>query len=103
MTKVKAEKKVVMVRRVARKWVSRVAEAEYRFGILYGSREIKNLPGLLRSFRDGKIAMEGVSTIGDLGIKESFDQLEVWSADREKLIGLKDWFEKRGFETSGVW
>lgn len=98
-----AEKRIVMARKVARRWVARVAQVEYRFAVLYGSKEIRNLPGLLKSFRDGKIAMQGVPTISDLGVRESFDQLEVWSSDRTGLVGLKDWFEKRGFETTGVW
>lgn len=99
----KSEKRVVMARRVARRWLRKMARAEYRFQILFGAREIKNLPGLLRSFRDGKIAMEGVPKIADLGIKEDFDAISVWSSDRERLIQLKNWFEKRGFETTGVW
>jgi len=80
-----------------------MAHAEYRFSVLFGAREIRNLPGLLRSFRDGKVAMEDVPQIHDLGVKESFDTVSVWSTDREGLIKLKDWFEKRGFETTGVW
>ncbi|MHC4780376.1 MAG: hypothetical protein ACYTFG_17540, partial [Planctomycetota bacterium] len=74
-----AEKRVVMAKRVARRWLRRVAHAEYRFQVFLGAREVKNLPSLLRSFRDGKIAMEGVSRIPDLGVKESFDSLSVWS------------------------
>jgi hypothetical protein len=97
------EKRVVMVRRVARKWIQRVAQAEYRLKILYGPVEIRNLPNLLKSLRDGRIGMDGVRPIFDLGVKESFDALEVWSRDREALIQLKNWFEKRGFETSGIW
>ena len=97
------EKRVVMVKRVAARWIRRVARPEYRFQVLLGAREIKNLPGLLRSFRDGKIAMENVPVISDLGVKGSFDSVSVWSSNREALIKLKNWFEKRGFETTGVW
>lgn len=98
-----SEKRVVMARRVARRWVRRMAHAEYRFQILLGAKEIRNLPGLLRSFRNGKIAMEGVPPIRDLGIREAFDSISVWSGNREALVSLKDWFEQRGFETTGVW
>jgi len=80
-----------------------MAHAEYRFQILLGAKEIRNLPGLLRSFRNGKIAMEGVPPIRDLGIREAFDSISVWSGNREALVSLKDWFEQRGFETTGVW
>ena len=99
----KTEKRVVMAKRVAARWLRKVARPEYRFRVLLGAREIRNLPGLLRSFRDGKIAMESVSKIGDLGVKGGFDYVAVWSQDREGLIQLKNWFEKRGFETTGVW
>lgn len=92
-----------MAKRVARRWLRRVATSEYRFEVLFGAREIRNLPGVLRSFRDGKIAMEGVPTISDLGVRETFDSISMWSSDRKGLIALKDWFEKRGFETTGVW
>lgn len=96
-------RKVVMARRVARRWLSQVAEPEYRFKILLGSREYKNLANLLRSFRDGKVAMRGLKVVTDMGISESFDAVTVWSKDREGLVALQGWFEKRGFETSGIW
>lgn len=99
----KTEKRVVLARRVARRWVRKVAHPEYRLRILYGTREIRNLPSLLRSFRDGRVAMEGMASVPDLGVKESFDALEVWSADRNALVKVQDWFEKRGFETTGIW
>jgi len=103
MSEQEIEKRVVMARTVALKWIQKQAQAEYRFKVLYGAKQIKNLPNLLRSLRDGKIAMEGVQTIPDLGIKESFDSIEVWSKNRKGLKYLQDWFEKRGFETTGVW
>ena len=99
----KSDKRVVMVKRVARMWLRRVAHTEYRFQVFLGAKEIKNLPGLLRSMRDGKIAMEGIPQIWDLGVKEGFDSISAWSADREGLKKLSRWFEVRGFETSGVW
>lgn len=92
-----------MARDVARRWVSKIAHAEFRLRVLYGADEYKNLPNLLRAFRDGKVAMRGLSTIRDLGVKEDFDGIEVWSSNREALVNLKEWFERRGFETSGVW
>ena len=97
------QKKVVMVRAVARRWISRVAHVEYRFSVLLGAKELRNLPNLLRSFRDGRVAMEGVTPIQDLGVRNNGDSIEVWSQNRTALIHLKDWFEKRDFETTGVW
>ena len=97
------EKRVVMPRVVARRWLVRVAHAEYRFKILLGAQGLKNMPGLLRSFRDKRVRMAGVDPLPDLGVKESFDYIEVWSSNHDGIVNLKDWFEKRGFETTGVW
>jgi len=101
----KAQKRVVMARRVARRWVTGLAAPEYRLRILYGMTEIRQLPNLMRSFRDGRIAMEGVDlgSLPDLGVKENFDSLEIWTRNREALSKMQAWFEDRGFETSGVW
>ena len=99
----KNETRVVMARTVARRWIGRAASAEYRVRVLYGSKEFKNLANLLRSFRDGKVAMSGIKALPDMGIKDDFDGLEVWSSDHDALVTLNDWFEKQGFETSGVW
>jgi len=97
------ERRVINPRAVAGRWIRRVAKAEYRLKILYGPIEVKNLPNLLRSFRDGKVAMDGVPSLRDMGVKEEFDAVEVWSRNRVALVALKDWFENRGFETTGVW
>ena len=96
-------KRVVMARRVAAAWITRKAKAEYRFSVLLGAREIRNLPNLLRSMRDSKLAMTGVPNIADLGVKEHFDKVTMWSSDREAMIQLADWFERRNFDTTGVW
>lgn len=96
-------RKVIMAKLVARRWLDKMAQTECRFEVLYGAREIRKLSSLLRSYRDGKVAMEGLKPIPDLGMRESFDSLALWSTDRVALIALKDWFEKRGFETTGIW
>jgi len=96
------EKHVLMNRRVAARWVLKLASPQFRFRVLFGAREIRNLPNLLESFRDGKVNMGTVSSIRDLGIKTDFDGIEMWSEDQEGLIALQEWFEKRGFETTGL-
>jgi len=99
----KTVKRVVMAKTVAGRWLSRCAHAEYRLRVLYGAHEFKNLPNFLRAFRDSRVAVQGLMPLPDLGIKEEFDAVEVWSSDRDALARLKDWFEKRNMETSGVW
>lgn len=92
-----------MAKRVAAKWLQRTAQAEYRFEVLANVFELRSIPGMLRSFRDGKVAVRGVPTIHDLGIQNKGDSLALWSRDRSAILVLKDWFEDRGYETSGVW
>lgn len=98
-----SEKRVVMAKDVARRWLGRLATSEHRLKILYGVREEKKLPNLLRSFRDRKATFADVPFIEDMGVKEGFDYVEVWSSDRDGLMKLRDWFEKRGYETTGIW
>jgi len=103
MSKVGVDKRVLMTKRVAERWLRAVSFPEHRLRVLYGAREIRNLTNLLYSFRDGKVAMKGLARIADLGVKTDFDGLELWSKDREGLMALGAWFEKRGFETTGLW
>lgn len=96
-------RRVIMARSVARRWLQSVAQAEYRIRVLYGSREYRNLPNLLRAFRDGKVALQGLPSVSDLGVKEDFDAVEVWSKNYDALRKLCAWFEKQGFDTTGIW
>ena len=98
-----SEKRVVMARVVARRWLQDRVHSEYNLKVYHGPREIRNLPGLLRSFRDGKLKIGSVNPIPDLGIREEFDYIVLWSSDRSGLIQLRKWFESRGCETSGIW
>jgi hypothetical protein len=103
MSKQGSEKRVLMTKRVAAKWLRAVSFPEYRIRVLYGAHEIRNLPSLLHSFRDGKVAMQDVTRVADLGVKADFDGLTLWSRDHDGLQALGNWFEKRGFETTGIW
>ena len=99
------ETQVVMVRAVARRWIRKMAKAEYRVRVFYGSRGYQNLPNLLRSFRDGKTSITGVDRIEDLGVDPcgGGEFLEVWSHDRRGMLKLGKWLEDKGFDTTGVW
>ena len=96
-------KRVLMSRRLAARWLRAVSFPEYHLRVLFGARDIRNLPNLMYSFRDGKVAMRGVPRVADLGMKVSFDGLELWSKDHDGLVALGSWFEKQGFETTGIW
>ena len=96
-------RRVAMAKRLAAKWLRSHAEPEYRLTVYRGSgRESRNLPGLLRSFRDGKIKIAATEPVRDLGIKAAFDHVTVWSRDKEALQGLDAALQKMGCETTGV-
>jgi hypothetical protein len=99
-----SEKIVIMAKDVAQQWIRKRVTDEYRVKI-YATQTVdfQALPGLLRSVREGKVKLGSVTNISDLGVDVGFDYISIWSSDRENLILLKDWLEKRGFETSGVW
>jgi len=97
-------KRVLMARRLAKRWVLKKAQPEFRLTVYRSARqELRNLPDLLRSFRDGKIKLAGIDPITDLGISAGFDHCEMWTTNRPKLIELDAWFQKMGCETTGVW
>jgi hypothetical protein len=98
-----SESRVVMAKIVAGRWLDARTRDEHRLKVYYGPREIKNLPGLLRSFRDEKLKIGSIDPIPDLGIQEEFDSITIWSTDRVGLVHLREWFEERGCETSGIW
>jgi len=64
---------------------------------------IRNLPSLMRSFRDGCSKLGSLESVSDLGIFVRGDRMDLRSADREKLAALDKWLTKKGCETSGVW
>jgi hypothetical protein len=93
--------RVILSRKLASRWLREKGQAEYRLRI-FGS-QIRNFPGLLRSFRDNRTRIAGVTPITDLGIQEGFDYVTVWSKDYPALKTLQKWAESKGMETSGVW
>jgi len=100
----KTERRTVMARDVARRWIKKNLKSEYRLTLYAGaSSRVKNISGLLKAFRDGKARIASVQGISDLGIRDYMDRIEIWSSDKDSLRQVKDWFEKRGVETSGLW
>jgi len=95
--------RVAMAKRVASTWLSRHVQPEYRITVYAGSEEIRNLPGLLRAFRDGRTRIASLEPIRDLGIEAGFDRLTLWSHNREGMVKLDEWLTKRGCESTGVW
>lgn len=92
-----------MAKKLAAKWLEAHATPEYRATIYYMGKDGKNVPNVLRSFRDARLKIGTVEPIPDLGVAEHFDGVEVWSADRDKLVLLCAWFDQHGYESSGVW
>jgi len=97
-------RRVVMAKRLADKWISAHSAPEYRLTIYRGSaKAATNLPGLLRSFRDGKLKIASAVPVPDLGVQPEFDHVVVRSRDYEALSSLDLAVQKLGCETSGVY
>jgi hypothetical protein len=101
--KQKTVKRVDLAKKVASRWLEAAAKEEYRISVYSTASSSKNLPVMLRLFRDGRMKLGSVQPISDLGLKVAFDHLEVWSSNRECMIQLDSWLQKRGYETSGIW
>ena len=95
--------RVAMARRVAVKWLEDNAKPEYRITVYAGSEGVRNLPGLLRAFRDKRTRIASVDPIEDLGIDATLDRMTLWSGDREGMVKLDQWLTKIGCETTGIW
>lgn len=95
--------RVAMAKRVAEKWLEENARPEYKITAYYGSSSPPNLPSLLKAFRDGNVRLGSLKSIPDLGVIAGFDQIVLWSKDRQALVDLDSWLVKRGCETSGIW
>jgi hypothetical protein len=95
------KKRVIMVKKAAAKWLLKNGNIEFRIRVYNPIR--RNYPSLLRSFRDKKIKLAKADPIPDLGVQERSDGFEIWSSDVNSLRTLKEYFERRGMETSWIW
>jgi len=96
-------KKTLIAKRIATAWLKRITQTEYRMDIFYDPSTTKNLPRMLRSHRDGNSRMAGLQPLPGLGMIEKFNAVTVWSTSRKGMIALKNWCEKRGLDTTGIW
>lgn len=103
MRRTLSERRIVMARSLARRWLDAQARPEHRLTIYYVGKDVRGIPNLLRGFRDAKLKIGSVDPIPDLGVSENFDSVTVWSSDRDALVRLAAWFEGHNYETSGVW
>lgn len=97
------EKRIVMAKRVAARWVEEHAVPQYRLTAYLAADSMANVPAALRSFRNGTTRLASVPPIPDLGIQTGFDHIVVWSKDRTAMLALEAWLQSRGCETIGVW
>jgi hypothetical protein len=96
--------RTALAKRLARKWLDTNAAPEFRLTVYGEEGKIKNLPGLLRLFRDGKTKLSSsVLSLPDLGIKTQDEKLVLWSKDRAAMASLDQWLLRMGYETTGVW
>jgi len=102
MASLPAHRRVVLARAIAARYLTEVSRPEYRLSILTGSDERVHVPSMLAGLRDGRLKFGSVDAPVDIGIREEFDSVAVWSPDADTLRKIAAWFESRGFETSGV-
>lgn len=101
-----SEQRVLYAHDVVRRFIFEQANPEFRFKVFTASDRITKFQiHNLRKFRDGvgREMFAGVDPIADLGTRSFGDSFSVWSRNRGALIQLKNYFEKQGFETSGIW
>lgn len=101
--KQKTVKRVELAKKVASRWLEAAAKEEYRISVYSTASSSKNLPVMLRLFRDGRMKIGSVKPITDLGVKVAFDHLEIWSSNHDGMVQLDSWLRDRGYETSGIW
>jgi hypothetical protein len=97
-----------MAKRIATSWLEKHAQPEYRITVYASSDSIRNLPGLLRAFRDNKTRIAGggsghLDVLEDLGINTGFDRVTIWSRNRQGMVELDAWLRSKGCETTGIW
>lgn len=102
MASLPTHRRVVLARAIATRYLTEVSRPEYRLSILTGSDDRFHIPSLMAGLRDGRLKLGGMSAPPDLGVREEFDSVVVWSSDSNSLGKIARWFETRGFETSGV-
>ena len=93
---------IIMSKKIASNWLKSKTKPRYEITIFNRDKSSKRTAELLRSVRDNKIKLAGMDTISDLGIKESFDGVTLWSSNHAALEKLAKWFEVRGYDTTGV-
>jgi len=96
------QRRIVMARTVAEKWLQSVVKPEYHLTVLIPGGDTRNLPSVMEGFRAGRMRVAGMSAPENFGMKAEFDSVHLWSSDGEALTKLAKWFEARGYETSGV-
>ena len=102
MTDIKV-KRVLMTKKLARSWLRSKSKTTFHLKVLYKDGSSYKWVKILKAFRNGKLKrVAGLEPITDLGVKESFDYFVIWSRDYDKMNKLATWFEKNGYETSGV-
>ena len=98
-----SERRIVMAKLVARKWLAKNASTEYRLTAYHSdNRLLSRLASLMRSFRDGRIRLGSLAVISDLGVREEGDGVTIWASDPDKMAALQGWLEKKGYDTTGV-
>ena len=100
------EKRIAMTKDIAKEWVQNNSRPEYRL-VVYppmSGTGVKDLPTILRAWRDGKSRLASESKPSDLGVHISdAGTLTIWSTDYPKMKAISSWLSRRGYEVEGIW
>ncbi len=96
-------RRILMAKKLARKWLEENSSAEYRLTIYENvERGGINLPSILRSLRTKRSRWASVGPIPDLTVKVGFDFVVVRSSDESSIVQLDGFLRSQGYETFGV-
>lgn len=96
-----SKKRVIMAKRLARKWLENHMTPRFKVRVLC-NQDPKQLSSLLYSWRDGRLKLGSLKPLPDLGLQAGFDFIDIWSMNKQAMVELVSYLEGRGYETTGV-
>lgn len=96
-------KRILMAKKLARKWLEENSSAEYRLTIYENIERNKiNLPSVLRAMKTKRSKWASVGPVPDMIVKVGFDFVVVRSKDEDSITRLDSFLRDQGYETFGV-
>lgn len=90
-----------MAKKLAKKWLTSHMAPRFKVRV-FCNQDPKVLGSLLYSWRDGRMKLGSLEPLPDLGIRQGFDFIDIWSSDKKAMSQLISYLESTGHETTGV-